>query len=90
MRTLSGAAALGVTTDVSRLGKTRWLRMATTMPDTGAHDRLQPEWYRRKISQVQQKMKERKLNAMLLLDATDVIFTPQGYFHSRRNVRLPR
>jgi Xaa-Pro dipeptidase len=80
LRTLSGAAALGVTTDVSKLGRVRWLRMATTMPDTGAHDRLQPEWYRRKISQVQQKMKERKLNAMLLLDATNIIYTT-GYFH---------
>ena len=80
LRTLSGAAALGVTTDVSKLGRMRWLRMATTMPDTGAHDRLQPAWYRRKISQVQQKMKERKLNAMLLLDATNIIYTT-GYFH---------
>lgn len=80
MRTLSGAAALTVTTDVSRLGKMHWLRMATTMPDTNAHDRLQPDWYRRKISQVQEKMKERKLNAMLLLDATNIIYTT-GYFH---------
>ncbi len=80
MRTLSGATALGVTTDVSKLGRMRWLRMATTMPDTGAHDRLQPEWYRRKIAQLQQKMKERKLNAMLLLDATNIIYTT-GYFH---------
>ena len=75
MRTLSGAAALSVTTDVSKLGRMRWLRMSTTMPDTGAHDRLQPDWYRRKISQVQEKMKERKLNAMLLLDATNIIYT---------------
>jgi Xaa-Pro dipeptidase len=80
MRTLSGAAALSVTTDVSKLGRMRWLRMSTTMPDTGAHDRLQPDWYRRKISQVQEKMKERKLNALLLLDATNIIYTT-GYFH---------
>ncbi len=58
----------------------RWLRMATTVPDTGPHDRLEPDWYRRKIAQVQQKMKERKLNAMLLLDATNIIYTT-GYFH---------
>ena len=80
MRTLSGMAALSVTTDVSRLGQMRWLRMATAVPDTGPHDRLQPDWYRRKIAQVQQKMKERKLNAMLLLDATNIIYTT-GYFH---------
>jgi len=80
MRTLSGVAVLSVTTDVSRLGKMRWLRVATAMPETGAHDRLQPDWYRRKIVQVQEKMKERKLNAMLLLDATNIIYTT-GYFH---------
>ena len=54
--------------------------MATAVPDTGPHDRLQPDWYRRKIAQVQPKMKERKLNAMLLLDATNIIYTT-GYFH---------
>ncbi len=36
MRTLSGVAALSVTTDVSKLGRTHWLRMATAMPDTGS------------------------------------------------------
>jgi len=80
IRTLSGTAALSVTTDVSKLGRMRWLRMATAMPDAGSHDRLQPDWYRRKIAQLQQKMKERKLNAMLLLDATNIIYTT-GYFH---------
>jgi len=80
IRTLSGTAALSVTTDVSKLGRMRWLRMTTAMPDAGSHDRLQPDWYRRKIAQLQQKMKERKLNAMLLLDATNIIYTT-GYFH---------
>ena len=77
---LSGVAALSVTTDVSHLGRMRWLRVATSVPATGPHDRLQPDWYRRKIGQVQQKMQERKLNAMLLLDATNIIYTT-GYFH---------
>jgi Xaa-Pro dipeptidase len=80
MRTLSGVAALSITTDVSKLGRTRMLRMATTMPDPNQHDRLEPEWYRRKVSQVQQRMKERNLNALLLLDATNIIYTV-GYFH---------
>jgi Xaa-Pro dipeptidase len=80
MRTLSGVAALSVATDFSRLGRMRWLRMASVVPDTSPHDRLQPDWYRRKIAQVQQKMKERKLNAMVLLDATNIIYTT-GYFH---------
>jgi Xaa-Pro dipeptidase len=79
MRTLSGVAALGITTDVRKLGRMRFLRMATTVPDS-AHDRLEPDWYRRKVAQVQQKMKERKLNALVLLDATNIIYTV-GYFH---------
>ena len=80
MRTLAGVAALGITADVSRLGRARILRMTTAMPDNSPHDRLQPDWYQRKISQVQEKMKERKLNALVLLDATNVIYTT-GYFH---------
>src|SRR5450755_2124 len=80
MRTLSGVAALSITTDVSHLGRMRFLRMATAMPDTSPHDRLQPDWYRSKVRQVQEKMKERKLNALLLLDATNIIYTV-GYFH---------
>ena len=58
----------------------RWLRMAAAVPDTGAHDRLQPDWYRRKIAQVQQKMEKRKLNAMVLMHAPNIIYTT-GYFH---------
>jgi len=80
MRTLSGVAALRITTDMSEFVRMRFLRMATTMPDTSPHDRLQPEWYRRKVAQVQEKMKNRKLNALLLLDATNIIYTV-GYFH---------
>ncbi len=80
MRTLSGMAALGITTDVRKLGRTRMLRMSAAMADPNQHDRLEPEWYRRKIGQVQQKMRERKLNALLLLDATNIIYT-LGYFH---------
>src|SRR5712692_8956455 len=80
LRTLAGAAVLSVTTDVSSFGRTRRLRMSTAMPDASAHDRLQPEWYRRKIGQVQQHMKKRKLNALVLLNATNIIYTT-GYFH---------
>jgi Xaa-Pro dipeptidase len=80
MRTLSGVAVLSVATNSSKLGRMWWLRMAAAVHDAGQHDRLQPDWYRRKIGQVQQKMKERKLNALLLLDATNIIYTT-GYFH---------
>jgi Xaa-Pro dipeptidase len=80
LRTLAGAAALSVTAEVSSFGRTRRLRMSTAMPDASTHDRLQPEWYQRKIRQVQQHMKKRKLNALVLLNAPNVIYTT-GYFH---------
>ena len=80
LRTLAGAAALGVTADVSSFGRARKLRMMVAMPGMNGHDRLPPEWYRRKIGQVQEQMKERKLNALVLLNATNVIYTT-GYFH---------
>ena len=80
LRTAAGAAALSMTAGVSSFGKTRRLNIAAAMPDVAAHDRLQPDWYRRKIQQVQQEMKKRKLNALLLLNATNVIYTT-GYFH---------
>src|SRR3984893_14690505 len=80
MRALSGGPGLRVTTDGSRLGRMRWLRMATAMPEANPHDRLQPDWYRRKIVQVQAQMRKRKLNALVLLNATNVIYTT-GYFH---------
>ena len=54
--------------------------MTTAMPDPQAHDRLQPDWYRKKIRQVQEEMQKRKLDALVLLKATNVIYTT-GYFH---------
>src|SRR5437879_6207831 len=92
LRTLAGAAALSVTADVSSFGRVRKLRLSAAMPDTAAHDRLQPEWYQRKIRQVQQEMQKRKLNTLLLLDSHNVIYTT-GYFHlsterDRKSTRL--
>lgn len=80
LRTMAGAAALGVTGNVSSFGKTRRLRLSAAMPEASTHDRLQPEWYQRKIRQVQEEMKKRKLNALVLLESTNVIYTT-GYFH---------
>lgn len=80
LRTLTGAAALGITADMSAFGRMRHLRLSASMPDTGEHDRLEPDWYRKKISQVQAEMKKRKMNAVVLLNATNVIYTT-GYFH---------
>jgi Xaa-Pro dipeptidase len=80
LRTLTGAAALSVTAGVSSFGRTRRLSMSAALPDAGGLDRLPPDWYRRKIRQVQEQMKQRKLNAVVLLNATNVIYTT-GYFH---------
>lgn len=80
LRSVAGTAALGVTASVSGWGRTRNLRMTAAMSDAANHDRLQPEWYQRKIRQVQEQMKKRKLNALVLLHATNVIYTT-GYFH---------
>ena len=79
LRTLGGAAALGVTANTS-YGNARRVNMSVAMPNTGEHDRLQPDWYRRKIKQVQAEMEKHRLKAMVLLHATNVIYTT-GYFH---------
>ncbi len=80
LQTLTGAAALSLTARASSFGSTRRLRMSAAMPDPNAHDRLQPDWYRRKIRQVQEQMKQHRLSALVLLNATNVIYTT-GYFH---------
>lgn len=76
---LAGVAAVGITTQVSAFGRSRQLSLSADVPSSG-HDRLHPDWYRKKIGQVQERMKERKLNAIVLLNALNVIYTT-GYFH---------
>jgi Xaa-Pro dipeptidase len=77
---VAGAAALSVTAGVSSFGGARKLRMFTAMPGPSGPDRLPPEWYQRKIKQIQEEMKKKNLNALLLLSATNIIYTT-GYFH---------
>ena len=55
------------------------LKLAATV-NGAEHDRLQPDWYRAKVKQVQGEMKKRKIQALLLLNATNIIYTI-GYFH---------
>jgi Xaa-Pro dipeptidase len=80
LQVVAGAAALTVSTGVNSFGRARKLRMFAAMPGAGGPDRLPPEWYQRKIKQVQEEMKKQKLNALLLLNATNIIYTT-GYFH---------
>ena len=79
LRTLSGMAVLSGTAGAVTLGNTRRLRFAATVSG-GEHDRLQPDWYRAKVKQVQQEMKKRKIQVLVLLNATNIIYT-LGYFH---------
>jgi len=80
LQTSAGAAAVGITTSSYLLGKTRVLQVAANWPAPPGPDRLPPEWYQRKIKQVQAKMAERSLNALVLLNAHNVVYTT-GYFH---------
>jgi Xaa-Pro dipeptidase len=80
LQTAAGAAALSVTTAARSFGNTHVLEVAANFPAPPGPDRLPPEWYQRKIKQVQAQMAELKLNALLLLNAHNVVYTT-GYFH---------
>ena len=80
LQTAAGAAALTISTSSHSFGNTRVLEINANYPAPLGPDRLPPEWYQRKIKQVQAKMAERNLNAMVLLNAHNVVYTT-GYFH---------
>ncbi len=80
LRNAAGAAALTVTSNLSMYGRTRSLKIQATLSGASLPDRLPPDWYRRKIGQVQQEMARRKLDALVLLNSHNVIYTT-GYFH---------
>ena len=80
LQTATGAAALTVTTSARSFGNTHVLEVGANFPAPPGPDRLPAEWYQSKIKQVQAQMAERKLNALLLLNAHNVVYTT-GYFH---------
>ena len=80
LKTLGGAAAATLTASARSFGRARVLSLSTTVPDPEGHDRLKPDWYKKKVAQVQTEMAKRKLDALVLLDAHNVIYTT-GYFH---------
>ena len=80
LQTAAGAAALSITTTARSFGNTRILQVVANFPAPPGPDRLPPQWYQRKIQQVQAKMAERNLNALVLLNAHNVVYTT-GYFH---------
>jgi Xaa-Pro dipeptidase len=80
LRSAAGAAALTLTSRLSSFGRTHKLRVFADVSGASLPDRLPPEWYRRKIAQVQEEMARRKLDALVLLNSHNVIYTT-GYFH---------
>jgi Xaa-Pro dipeptidase len=82
LRNAAGTAALTLTSRLSAFGRTHTMRIDAAIPSEGANlpDRLPPDWYRRKIGQVQEGMAQRKLDALVLLQSVNVIYTT-GYFH---------
>ncbi|MBV8052279.1 MAG: aminopeptidase P family protein [Acidobacteriaceae bacterium] len=80
LQTAAGVAGITLTSRFSSYGRTHMLEMAATVSGATLPDRLHPDWYRRKIGQVQEEMAKRKLDGLVLLSATNVIYTT-GYFH---------
>ena len=82
LRASVGTAALSFTSRLSVFGNTHQLKVSAALNNAASDlpDRLPVEWYRRKVAQVQEAMLKRNLDALLLLDAPNVIYTT-GYFH---------
>src|SRR5512142_3460600 len=56
------------------------LHAQVTQANAPNRDRLTEAWYRRKIGQIQSELERRKLDALVLLQAPNVIYAT-GYFH---------
>jgi len=80
LRHTVGALALTVTSGFSGYSRTHGLAITSAIGGAELPDRLPPDWYRRKVSQVQEAMAQNRLDALVLLRATNVIYTT-GYFH---------
>jgi len=82
LRHAAGAAALTFTSRRSVFGRTHILNVSATVSEAAPNlpDRLSPDWYRRKVSLVQEEMAKHNLDALVLLKAVNVIYTT-GYFH---------
>jgi Xaa-Pro aminopeptidase len=80
LKALSGSLAGAVITSAHSYGRTRVLKLSVSAPGPEGHDRLQPDWYKRKVQLAQAELETRKLHALLLLNAQNVIYTT-GYFH---------
>ncbi|MFB3921148.1 MAG: M24 family metallopeptidase [Terriglobia bacterium] len=80
LRSLGGAAAVTLASSAGTFARGPALTVQGAVLGPGGRDRLQPEWYRKKIGQVQAELEKRKLDGLLLFNATNIIYTT-GYFH---------
>ena len=80
LKSLGGAAGVTLAASAHSLGRARVLRVQANIPGAEGPDRLPVEWYKKKIQQVQAELAKRKLDGLLLLEATNIIYTA-GYFH---------
>jgi Xaa-Pro dipeptidase len=80
LKALGGVAGVTLTSSAQSFGRGRALSVRATVAGAEGPDRLPVEWYRKKIAQVQAELEKRKLDALLLLNATNIIYTT-GYFH---------
>ena len=80
LKALGGVAAATLTSSVQSFGRGRALSVRATVAGAEGPDRLPVEWYKKKIAQVQAELEKRRLDALLLLNATNIIYTT-GYFH---------
>jgi Xaa-Pro dipeptidase len=80
LKSLTGVAAATLASSVQSFGRARALSVRPTVAGAEGPDRLPVEWYKKKTAQVQTELEKRKLDALLLLNATNIIYTT-GYFH---------
>ncbi|PYV10663.1 MAG: hypothetical protein DMG23_06965 [Acidobacteria bacterium] len=78
LRAVGSLAALGPSGRA--VARTRAITLSAAVTEPEGQDRLPPEWYKKKIKQVQGEMEKRRLDGLVLLDAHNVIYTT-GYFH---------
>ncbi len=80
LQNVGGAAVVSLASSIRAFGRTRALKVSATVPAGRDHDRLQPDWYKKKIPQIQAEMEKRNLDGLVLLNSHNVIYTT-GYFH---------
>ncbi len=80
LQAFGAAASVAMRPAAQAFGRTRVLGFTAHVPASGDRDRLPPEWYKKKIAQIQAELVKRRLDALVLLNSHNVIYTT-GFFH---------